>query len=70
MGMTESLVILAQTRILPDYHATFEDLRYTPYQSHAVNFINVLRTNFSYEGHFGSLHVTRENDVRMKNARV
>ncbi len=36
----------------------------------AVNFINVLRTNFSYKSCFGSLHVTRENNVHMKNARV
>jgi len=31
-----------------------------------VNFINVLRTNFSYERRFSSLHVTRKNDVRTK----
>jgi len=36
----------------------------------AVNLINILRTNFSYERRFGSLLVTRENDVSTKNARV
>jgi len=31
-----------------------------------VNFINILRTNFLYERRFGSLHVTRENDICIK----
>jgi hypothetical protein len=33
-----------------------------------VNFINLLRMIFLYERHFGSLHVTRENEIHMKNA--
>ncbi len=35
-----------------------------------VNFINVIRTNFSYKHCFLLLHVRRKNDVLMKNSYV
>jgi len=35
-----------------------------------VNFINIIRTNFSYECRFFYVHVTRENNVRTKNLYV
>ncbi len=35
-----------------------------------VNFINILLTNSSYERRFGSFHVTREDNICTKNARL
>ncbi len=35
-----------------------------------VNFINVIRTNFSYERRFSYVQVTRENNVHTKNLYV
>jgi len=40
---------------------------------YCVNFINILRTNFSCEHHLGSffyIHVTIENDVHTKHVRL
>jgi len=35
-----------------------------------VNFINILRTNFSYKHHFFYVRVTRENNVSTKKSYV
>jgi len=62
--LTFFFMLLGSKRAKAAAHKTLVKL--TP----AVNFINVPLTNFSYKRRFGSLHITRENEVRTKNTCV